>query len=172
MRLEPVSGTAAVTASWDEPAPAASDLGRPDADLALTRTVSPASPIAPNSLVKVALDLRIEGPGRNGTVEVVDIVPSGLAALDGGQSGRRDCGRYDVGPARVEGQRVLFVVSFHDVADGEYGEPQAVVPGTFCLGYLARVVTAGTYRWQPAVARQATSPGLVATTPAATLELR
>ncbi|HYN48281.1 MAG TPA: hypothetical protein VER83_05395 [Candidatus Nanopelagicales bacterium] len=67
---------------------------------------------------------------------------------------------------------VLFVVSFHDVAEGEYGETRAVVPGTFCLGYLARVVTAGTYRWQPAVARRATSPGLVATTPAATLELR
>jgi len=172
MRLEPVSGDVAVTAAWDEPAVSASDLGRPDADLALTRTLSPASPIAPNSLVEVSLDLRVEGPGRNGTVEVVDIVPSGLVALDGGQSGRTGCGQYEVGPARVEGQRVVFVVSFRDVADSDDGETHPVVPGTFCLGYLARVVTAGTYAWQPAVARQATSPGLVATAPPATLELR
>lgn len=47
-----------------------------------------------------------------------------------------------------------------------------MVPGTFCLDYMARVVTAGTYAWQPAVARQATSPGMVATTPAGTVELR
>ncbi len=172
MRLEPVSGAVAVTASWDEPTVSAADLGLPDGDLALTRTISPASPIAPNSVVSVSLDLRVEGPGRNGTVEVVDIVPSGLAALDGGQSGRTGCGAYDVGPARVEGQRVLFVVSFQDVARNENGESYVVIPGTFCLGYLARVVTAGTYVWQPAVARQATSPGLVATTPAATVELR
>lgn len=172
MRLEPVSGSVAVTASWDEPTVSASDLGRPDGDLALTRTVSPASPIAPNSLVRVSLDLLVAGPGRSGTVEVVDIVPSGLAALDGGQSGRTGCGQYDVGPARVEGQRVVFVVSFRGVAEGDDGETHAVVPGTFCLGYLARVVTAGTYAWQPAVARQIASPGLVAVTPAGVVELR
>ena len=46
------------------------------------------------------------------------------------------------------------------------------MPGTFCLAYPARVVTAGTYAWQPAVARQAASPGLVATTPAGSVMLR
>ena len=72
-------------------------------------------------------------------------------------------------PARIDGQRVTFVVTF-DASPGD--EQRPVVPGTFCLRYLARVVTAGTYAWQPAVARQATSPGLVATTPAGTVELR
>jgi len=169
MRLEPVSGAAAVTASWDEPAPSASALGRPDPDLALTRAVLPASPIASNSLVRVQLDLRVEGPGRSGAVEVTDLVPSGLAALGGPVGEGRDCGRYAVAPARIEGQRVTFVVTFR--ADPE-DEAEPRVPGTFCLDYVARVVTAGTYRWQPAVARRATSPGLVAVTPAGTVELR
>ena len=169
MRLEPVSGAAAVTASWDEPAPSASALGLPDPDLALTRAVAPASPIAPNSLVHVRLDLRVGGPGRTGEVEVTDLVPSGLAVLDGPQGEDRECGRYAVSPARIDGQRVTFVVTF---GAGPGDEQQPVVPGTFCLRYMARVVTAGTYAWQPAVARQATSPGMVATTPAGTVELR
>jgi hypothetical protein len=169
MRLEPVSGDAAVTASWDEAAPSVSALGGPDPDLALTRSVLPASPIAANSLVRVQLDLRVDGPGRNGAVEVTDLVPSGLAALGGPEGERRDCGRYSVAPARIEGQRVTFVVTFRAEPEDE-AEP--VVPGTFCLDYVARVVTAGTYAWQPGVARQATSPGLVAVTPAGTVELR
>jgi uncharacterized protein YfaS (alpha-2-macroglobulin family) len=169
MRLEPVSGAAAVTATWEEPAPAAADLGSPDPDLALARTVAPASPIAANSLVHVALDLRVTGPGRDGEVEVVDVVPSGLAALQGGS---RDCGAYSVTPARIDGQRVVFVVRFHSSETGGQGDNQAVVPGTFCLDYLARVVTAGTYAWQPAVARQSISPGFVAVTPPGTVELR
>jgi uncharacterized protein YfaS (alpha-2-macroglobulin family) len=69
---------------------------------------------------------------------------------------------------------VIFVVSFHapvQVIDAEE-EELPTVPGTFCLGYLARVVTAGSYAWQPAVARQAFSPGLVAITRPAVVELR
>ena len=169
MRLEPVSGAAAVTASWDEPAPSGSALGLPDPDLALTRTAQPASPVAAHSLVRVRLNLRVQGPGRTGAVEVTDLVPSGLAVLGGPEGEDRECGRYAVSPARVEGQRVTFVVTFG--ADPK-DEAQPVVPGTFCLDYVARVVTAGTYAWQPAVARQATSPGLVAVTPSGTVELR
>jgi hypothetical protein len=169
MRLEPVSGAAAVTASWDEPAPSAAALGLPDPDLSLTRTALPASPIAANSLVHVRLDLRVEGPGRTGAVEVTDLVPSGLAVLGGPEGEDRECGRYAVSPSRIDGQRVTFVVSF-DAHPQDSTAP--VVPGTFCLRYMARVVTAGTYAWQPAVARQATSPGMVATTPAGIVELR
>jgi hypothetical protein len=169
MRLEPVSGAAAVTASWDEPAPSASALGLPDPDLELKRTVLPASPVAANSLVHVRLNLRVQGPGRTGAVEVTDLVPSGLAVLGGPEGEDRECGRYAVSPARIEGQRVTFVVTF-DASPGD--EMRPVVPGTFCLRYLARVVTAGTYAWQPAAARQATSPGLVAVTSTGTVELR
>jgi hypothetical protein len=169
MRLEPVSGAAAVTASWDEPAPLASALGLPDPDLALMRTVRPASPVAAHSLVDVRLDLRVGGPGRTGAVEVTDLVPSGLAVLGGPEGQDRECGRYAVSPARIDGQRVTFVVTF-DASPGD--EMRPVVPGTFCLRYMARVVTAGTYAWQPAVARQTTSPGMVATTPAGAVELR
>lgn len=169
MRVAPVSGAAAVAASWDEPAPSASALGLPDPDLALTRTALPASPVAAKSLVHVRLDLRVNGPGRTGMVEVSDLVPSGLAVLGGADGEDRECGRYAVSPARIDGQRVTFVVTF---GTDPNDEAQPVVPGTFCLRYLARVVTAGTYAWQPAVARQTTSPGMVATTPAGTVELR
>ena len=117
------------------------------------------------------LRLRIDGPGRDGATEVVEQVPSGLAAFDGASLDSHGCaGHPSLVPRRIEGQRVIFVVEYQAATDDELDEP--TVPGTFCLAYAARVVTAGTYAWQPAVARQVTSPGLVATARAGTVELR
>lgn len=170
LRIEPVSGAAALTAWWEEPRPAAADLGATDPDLALTRTFSPPSPVAENRLVEVHLELHVGGPGRIGAVEVVEQVPSGLAAVEGRAEGSSCDNSHRLGPARIEGQRVVFEVTFG--ATGADPSEQPVVPGTFCLDYLARVVTAGTYAWEPALARQVASPGLVATTPAGAIELR
>ncbi len=170
MRIEPVSGAAAMTASWEEATPAAARLGDPDPDLRLTRTITK-SPIAASRVVTVVLRLKIGGPGRDGTSEVVDLVPSGLVATGGIYVKASGCsGDYTIGPRRIEGQRVVFVVDYY-ARTGE-DDQAPTVPGTFCLAYAARVVTAGTYAWQPAVARQATSPGLVATTPSGKVELR
>jgi hypothetical protein len=170
LRIERVSGAAVLTAWWEEPRAAASDLGAPDPDLAIVRTYSPPSPVAGNRLVEVHLELRVGGPGRVGAVEVVDLVPSGLAAVEGGPRASACDDRHRITPARIEGQRVVFEVTFGGAGPEDPEAP--TVPGTFCLDYLARVVTAGTYAWEPALARQEASPGLVATTRATTIELR
>jgi hypothetical protein len=170
LRVEPVSGAAVLTAWWEEPNAAASDLGAPDPDLVIARAFSPRSPVAENRIVAVHLELRVGGPGRVGAVEVVDLVPSGLAAVEGSAPGSACDDRHRITPARIEGQRVVFEVTFGGAGPDDPEAP--TVPGTFCLDYLARVVTAGTYAWEPAFARQEASPGLVATTPPTTIELR
>ncbi len=170
IRLEPVSGSAAVTATWDEPSPSAADLGAPDPDLGLTRSMAPASPVPANGLVRIVLELAVRGPSRTGEVEVVDLLPSGLAPLGGPPAWMDENEPYDLPPARIEGQRIVFTVAFG--AEDPYGREPARVPGTFRLVHFARVVTAGTYAWQPAVARQVASPGLVAVTPTTLVTLR
>jgi uncharacterized protein YfaS (alpha-2-macroglobulin family) len=171
MRLEPVSGSAAVTASWTEPSPSPADLGANDPDLGLTRAMTPASPVPANALVQVVIELAVRGPSRTGDVEVIDLLPSGLAPLGSAAAWDAQLGDYDLAPSRIEGQRIVFTVPF-SAADDDPDSQRPRVPGTFRLVYFARVVTAGTYAWQPAVARQATSPGLVAVTPASFVDLR
>ncbi len=168
--LEPISGDAVVVASWEEPVAGAADLGGPDRDLGLTRTFAPAAPVPANSVVVVRLALTVGGPGRDGSVEVVEPVPSGLVPIDVGDATDDTCGQYGITPSRIDGQRVVFVASFSAASAEE--DPRPTVPGTFCLSYRARVVTSGTYSWEPAVARQGASPTLVATTPPASIDVR
>lgn len=176
MRLEPVSGAASMTAVWEAPAPSPAALGRPDPDLTLSRSFAPAPPIAANRLVTVRLRLDVRGPGRDGETEVVELVPSGLVAMGAAPTEADECSQaYRVEPSRIEGQRVTFVVTYAAPSgdpDEEEADETPTVPGRFCLDYVARVVTAGTYAWEPAVARQTISPGLVAVTPATSVTLR
>ncbi len=171
LRLEPLAGDAVLVAAWEEPVDGAADLGSTDVDLTLARTFTPVSPVPGNALVTVRLTLEVRGPGRDGEVEVVDLAPSGLVPLATDRGGDEACGPYGVSPTQIDGQRVVFVASFtSDETAEEEGRP--TVPGTFCLAYEARVVTAGTYAWEPAVARQTISPALVAVTAAGRVELR
>jgi uncharacterized protein YfaS (alpha-2-macroglobulin family) len=171
LRLEPLEGDAVLVAAWEEPVDSATDLGSADVDLTLARTFTPVSPVPGNALVTVRLTLEVRGPGRDGQVEVVDLAPSGLVPLATDRGGDEACGPYGVSPTHVDGQRVVFVASFtSDETAQEEGRP--TVPGTFCLAYEARVVTAGTYAWEPAVARQTISPTLVAVTAAGQVDLR
>jgi hypothetical protein len=175
-RIEPVSGAASMTALWEVRPTLDAALGERDPDLALQRTFSPRQPIAANRLVTVRLRLDVRGPGRDGETEVVELVPSGLVAMGAAPVEADECSQpYRVAPSRIEGQRVTFVVSYSAPSRNpdevrEDGPP--AVPGRFCLDYVARVVTAGTYAWEPAVARQAVSPTRVAVTAATTVELR
>jgi uncharacterized protein YfaS (alpha-2-macroglobulin family) len=90
-----------------------------------------------------------------GCYQVTDLLPSGLApvaALDDWQSQDADAARTRVQmPYEVIGQRVSWCV------DPTHGK-------SFTLGYSARVVSPGTYRWEPAVAQFGTAPTLGAAT--------
>ncbi len=84
---------------------------------------------------------------------MTDLAPSGLSPI--ASSGRRDEEVNEEGgvvrraherPWRVVGQRVDFCVS-----------PDPKAP-TQTLRYLARVVTSGDYRWEPAVLQSSIVP--------------
>jgi hypothetical protein len=80
-----------------------------------------------------------------GCHEVTDLVPSGLAPMEYYQ----DWSYSDspapsyVSPHRIEGQRVSFCVAPSETSR------------TVKMRYFARIVTAGTYTWEPAIIQSA-----------------
>jgi hypothetical protein len=93
---------------------------------------------------------------KNGCYEVVEVVPSGLAPIE--TSSARDLGSM-IGPSSIVGQRVTFCAPFGVPGSGPAAR----------MRYVARVVNAGTFTWQPAVMQlpgasdvgAATGPGIV-----------
>jgi hypothetical protein len=150
LRIDPVSGSVIVAARWDGPV-AEGDLAAP-AGLTVTRTVVPAGRIGPTDTVVVSFQVTLGPNADDGCWQMTDLAPSGLAPI--ATSGRWDeaeeedtlVGATHERPWRVVGQRVDFCVS-----------PDPKVP-TQTLRYLARVVTSGTYRWEPAVLQSSIVP--------------
>jgi hypothetical protein len=150
LKLEPLSGQVAVTASWTEPV----DIGSLTADpaLRLTRTVTPSGPIPPDRLVVVDLTPTFGILAVHGCYQVVDLVPSGLAPVARTDGWVGDDGT--IGPYSVVGQRVEFCAS---------NDPTAL--RVTKMRYLARVVTPGDYAWEPAVIQLPDAPQAAAFTP-------
>jgi hypothetical protein len=103
----------------------------------ITRRIDPEGDAPADRLVHVTINVTFRGAPSPGCYTVTDLVPSGLAPVatvagwpneEGGLSGR--------GPYLVDGQRVSWCV---DPVDNHP------------LTYAARVVTPGTYTWEPAV---------------------
>jgi hypothetical protein len=134
LRLEQLAGSVAVVASWRRPVDTATMTTDPA--LGLTRIV-PTKPVSPSAIVTVDLRTTI-GPQAvgGGCYEVVEQAPSGLVPLAGQWSGATDV----IWPTSVVGQEVRFTVSCGD----------AVSSGP-TLRYVARVVNAGTFTWEPAL---------------------
>ena len=143
LRIEPLSGQVGLTASWSEPVDVSALTSDPA--LGLTRTVTPAGTIGPESLVVVELTPTFTAQALPGGYEVVDLVPSGLAPVARTDGWVGDDG--SVGPYRIVGQEVDFSVSYDPTK-----------PGTTTLRYLARIVTPGDYAWEPASIRLAAAP--------------
>ena len=152
LTLERLAGTVGVTSSWRETvAPAAF---RPDPDLTIARSVTPLTSVSAADLVTVELKVRFATQAAAGCRQVVDLVPSGLTPV----GARIAMGRSGSGRSRVDDGVVLPYdqtasrVSF------------CVAPTTtrreFTLRYVARVITPGTYAWEPAVAQSSTSESI------------
>jgi uncharacterized protein YfaS (alpha-2-macroglobulin family) len=142
--LAPVSGQVIVTTRWEAPLDAASL--QKDGVTTFTRAVTPSGPIAIDGVVNVTYTVTLAKTADNGCWLVTDFVPSGLAPVSGqaGWYGDDEEGDGATGmpaetPWRVDGQRVDFCVTL---------DPKQP---THTLRYTARVVTPGTYRWEPAV---------------------
>jgi hypothetical protein len=157
-RLETLEGSIAVIASWTR-TPDAADL--PSSDLVtIERTVTPADGASTTGLVKVRLHVVFDPTAPKGCWDVSDRTPSGLAPLanvpgwaDGDQR------RLATSPYEVSGQRVSWCLD-------------PALKRDVVIGYSARVVSAGTFRWEPAVVQSIVAPEVGATTPVTTYTIR
>ena len=98
-----------------------------------------------------------QGAPENGCYEVVEQVPSGLAPIQLA-SGPDENGI--TWPARVSGQEVVFCAS-KDPSSGD----------TVHLRYMGRVVSQGTFTWEPAIMQLSGAPEMLAFVPRTTVVL-
>jgi hypothetical protein len=157
-----VDGTIGVTSSWREPVKASSF--EKDPDVTIQRTVKPSGTIDGSDLVTVDLRVRFGPKAAKGCHRVTELVPSGLipvsvlhALID------TDTGEFlnDMTyPEEQTGQRVVFCAEFDPARP------------TVRLRYVARVITVGTYVWEPTVAESRSSAARAAIVPADEITIR
>jgi hypothetical protein len=165
LTIEPVAGQIGVTTSWQETVKPSSYAKDPD--LRITRRMIPSGRIGPASLVRVDLTVTIGRKAPSGCHLVTDLVPSGLVAV-GNLQGWLDEGGESSGAANVTYPyaQVGQVVSF--CADRGTRKAGAVLH----LRYFARVVTSGTYTWEPSVVSSRTGTNRAALTKATVVTIR
>lgn len=160
LRLEPLAGSLSVIASWTR-TPTAADL--PSGDLVtIARTVTPAANAPTTGLVKVRLQVAFAAKAPTGCWDVSDRTPSGLAPLSNTAAWAAEGGPTTgiLWPYEVAGKRVSWCIG---PANGRR---------EFTLGYSARVVSAGTFTWEPAVIQSVAAPDVGATTPVTSFTIR
>jgi hypothetical protein len=140
LSLEPLAGRVGLATSWQVPLRRESVVR--DANLELVRTYTPFPTVPGDAMVEVRLTATFGPQVVSGCYEVSDLVPSGLAPMDYYRDWYSDSNAPApsyVSPHRIEGQRVSFCVG------------PSTTSRTVNMRYFARIVTAGTYTWEPAV---------------------
>ena len=163
MTIEPVRGRIGVTTSWRETVKPSAFATDPD--ITISRRVTPSGTIGTAALVTVDLTVRLGATAPVGCHLVTDNVPSGLVPVGHleGWVAPDDQGQApeDVTfPYAQVGQRISFCA--------DRTKDKAVVN----LRYVARVVTAGTYAWEPAIVESRTATGRAALTAATVVTIR
>ena len=153
--LERLEGELGVVTTWvssDVPLPTSSTI-------TVSRTVTPVDGATDSQLVRVRITVTFGAQSAPGCYRLVDLTPSGLAAISWPWDWDDDARpRNEHWPHAVDGQRVSWCAGPRD--DGHV------------YAYVARVVSPGTYRWEPAVVQFELSPGLGAATPETTYTIR
>jgi hypothetical protein len=153
--LEPLAGKLSVVTSWtglgaDVP------TGGP---VTITRVVTPANDAPDDQLVRVSIHVSFTGQATRGCWQLTDLAPSGLVPIE-----RRydwpdaDIPSYAAAPWSIDGQRVSWCA----MPDGQ----------TRDFEYVARVVSPGSYRWEPAVIQSLAAPEIGMATDAFTFRIR
>ncbi len=162
-RLEPVSGSVLVTTRSErllDPASLTAPAGQE-----ITRTVSPAGTVSVRDAVVVTLKVKLASREEHTCWAVTELVPSGLVpithgAWSSGEDGEEvDPASVVEAPWRVTGQRVDFCIGV---------DPRVPV---HTLRYVARVVTAGTYRWEETLLQSVLDPGTGTVLPASSITI-
>jgi hypothetical protein len=159
LRLEPLAGQLGIAATWV----ASGGVLPSDQTISVTRTVTPSGDAPDDRLIKVTLAVTFGAQAPGGCYRLTDLLPSGLAPVVAGagwpdEGGDDPRGGLVYRPYDIEGQRVSWCVSPQDA--------------NHLYGYSARVVTAGTYRWEPAVVQSEVAPTVGSSTLATTYTIR
>jgi hypothetical protein len=163
LAIEQVNGQVGVTTTWPEPVKASAIAKDPD--LKISRRIAPSGTIANSALVTVDLTVTLGPKAPKGCHLVTDFVPSGLVPV-GNLRRVVDPDEESPAPTGVEypysqiGQRVSFCAD------------KSTNKGVAHLRYVARVVTAGTYTWEPAVVESRTQANRAALTAQTTVTIR
>lgn len=166
-RLEPIAGQLRVASLWQ--GPISTSTFSNGAGITLTREVAPAGSTAADQLVTVTLTLKVGRNAPYGCYRVTDTAPSGLAPLSVTASWPEDDGSgtdpnaaTTLRPYQVDGQRVVWCAT--------YGPKSPLELAT--LSYRARVVSPGTYSWEPAIVQLESAPTVGAMTAPSAYEIR
>ena len=163
--LERVSGSVGITSSWREAVKASAFERDPDV-VTIERTITPSGTIRQGNLAQVDLTVRFGPNAPSGCRLVTDLVPSGLiAAASPEQWGYNPdeavpAGREVSWPFALTAQRVSFCA--------ETDTTDRVVD----LRYYARVITTGTYIWEPAITESQSEVNRAAVTEETSVEIR
>ena len=159
-KLERLDGDLAVVTSWTS----ADVLLPTSSSIQVARSVNPANDAPDDRLVRVTITVNFGSQAVRGCYRLTDLVPSGLSpvARTGAWPGEDD--EDEALPANVNwpylasGQEVSWCASPEDQSH------------TYV--YSARVVSPGTYRWEPAVLQFEIDPRIGASTPATLFTIR
>jgi hypothetical protein len=153
--LQPIEGSLGVATTWT----AAGAALPATTGVKVTRTVTPGGSTTEDRLVHVAFTVAFGPSPVSGCYRLSDLVPSGLAPVaSSGVLYEEDEPLNLVRPYEVDGQRVSWCVA-----------PRV---GSYTYGYSARVVSPGTYRWEPAVLQAERAPTIGGSTEATTYTIR
>jgi hypothetical protein len=164
LKLETLTGAVGVTTSWREPIAAASFEADPD--ITMSRSITPGKVIGSADLVRVDLTVKFGSKAPKGCHQVIDLLPSGLVAVGSlaawidPDSEQQAPEPGTAMPYAQTGQRVFFCAE-------PYGKA-----GRITLRYYARVVTPGTFVWEPAVLESKSGPNRAAITPQVEISIR
>jgi len=157
LKLEPLDGELAVVTSWTS-----SDFTLPtSASLRIERTVTPSRDAPDDHLVRVTIHVAFGSHALPGCYRLTDVVPSGLAPVvrlavwPDDEEEPQPAGNW---PYAVGGQEVSWCASPDDRSHD--------------YTYSARVVSPGTYRWEPAILQFELDPRVGASTPSTTYAIR
>lgn len=143
--LQPLAGKLAVVTSWTG-TQADVPKGGP---VTIARVVTPGSNAPEDLLVRVRFTVAFTGGASTGCWQITDLAPSGLVPVDRRwewPDGDSRSGSGVGSPYQVDGQRVFFCA---------YTDSPTRV-----FEYVARVVSPGTYTWEPAVIQSVDAPEL------------
>jgi hypothetical protein len=160
--IEPVDGAIGVTTRWDQPVKAS--VFERDPDVKIERTVTPSGIVKASDLVVVDLRVTFGTKAAAGCHRVTELVPSGLVPVS--------VLRALIDPETGE-----------PMPDIIYPEEQAGQRVTFCaassperrsvhLRYVARVITVGTYEWEPTIVESRSARDRAAIVPADEVTIR